>query len=115
MDRDYGWKLSADGKLFSVGNATYNVPFTFYVVSKNNDYKIISIYEANNNLWVANEGYKFYDVKEIENVAKEVTIDDVKENEGKARRGIIMILPNDKYEEAVKKVKIVVWVLMELF
>ena len=103
LDRDYGWKLSADGKLFSVGNATYNVPFTFYVVSKNNDYKIISIYEANNYLWVANEGYKFYDVKEIENVAKEVTIDDVKENEGKARRGIIMILPNDKYEEAVKK------------
>ena len=54
-------------------------------------------------MWVANEEYKFYDVKEIENVAKEVTIDDVKENEGKARRGIIMILPNDKYEEAVKK------------
>lgn len=98
-NKDYGWSLSADGKTFSDGRVNYGVPFTFYVVSKNNDYKIISISEDGEYLYANNEYRKFFDVND--NGTGEVTIDNVGSNDSEKRRGFIMVLSKEEYNKAV--------------
>lgn len=98
-NKDYGWSLSADGKTFSDGRVNYGVPFTFYVVSKNNDYKIISISEDGEYLYANNEYKKFFDVND--NGTGEVTIDNVGSNDSEKRRGFIMVLSKEEYNKAV--------------
>lgn len=98
----FNWSLSADGSTFSAGNVQYNVPFTFYVVSKNNDYKIISVSEIESSngqsyLYANNEYFKFYDVKD--NEIGEVTIDNVSINESKERKGFILVMSNEAYND----------------
>lgn len=103
----YNWIISQDGQTFWQENTmsdteptVYNFPLSMTVRAVNNNYKVVKVAEVTewgSSYMAVEEGNEFYAV--TDDGAGDVSLGDFQSNDGSARTGFIMIMPDTLYTD----------------